>query len=252
MAAGVSWRRDGGVLRIQLDKPEKLNAVNTPMLAALRDAISVAGTDDSIRVVTLTGAGRGFCSGGDMSGEDTDAAAAGAAEVTEAITASTKPVVAGVRGAAVGVGCSLVLACDLAVVARSAFFQLAFAKVGLMTDGGISALLPATIGRARAARMALLAEKIDARTAFEWGMISHVVANEDYESEFDRIAMTLAAGPTLSYGWIKKALRASTLTELPTVQDIEVAGQEILHGTRDFREGMRSFRARTRPEFRGQ
>ena len=252
MTAGVSCHRDGGVLRVGLDKPEKLNAVNTPMLVALRDTISAAANDDSVRVMALTGAGRAFCSGGDLSGEDTKGAAAAAAEVIAAITESPKPFVAGVRGAAVGVGCSIALACDLAVVAQSAFFQLAFTKVGLMTDGGASALIPAAIGRARAVRMAFLAEKITAATAFEWGMISHVVADDNYEREFDDVVETLATGPTLSYGWIKRAMSASTLAELAAVQEIETRGQEILNRTEDFRAGVRSFRAQTPPDFRGR
>ncbi len=239
-------------MRVVLDKPDKLNAVNTPMLVALRDAISTAAIDDSIRVVTLTGAGRAFCSGGDLSGEDTDGATVAAAEVIAALTGSPKPVVAGVRGAAVGVGCSLALACDLTVVAQSAFFQLAFAKVGLMTDGGASALVPAAIGRARAVRMALLAEKVSAATAFEWGMISHVVPDDDYEREFGDVVQRLATGPTLSYSWIKRAFRTATLSELGETQRVEVEGQEALHRSEDLREGVLAFRDRRAPNFRGR
>lgn len=252
MGVGISCRRDGGVLRLVLDKSEKLNAVNTPMLLELRDAISAAATDDSVRVMTLTGAGRAFCSGGDMSGKDTGGAAAAAAEAIDALTDSPKPIVAGVRGAAVGVGCSLALACDLVVVAQSAFFQLAFTKVGLMTDGGASALLPAAVGRARAARMALLAERITATTAFEWGMISHVVPDDAYDAEFEAVAQALASGPTLSYGWIKRALKTSTLVELGRTRAIEVEGQELLHGSEDFREGVHAYRDRRDPQFRGR
>lgn len=240
------------MLRIVLDKPDKLNAVNTPMLTALRDAIRAAADDDSIRVISLTGAGRAFCAGGDLSGQDTDGATVAAAEVIAAITESPKPVVAGVRGAAVGVGCPLALACDLAVVARSAFFQLAFTKVGLMTDGGASALVPAAIGRARAARMALLAEKISATTAFEWGMISHVVPDEGYEVEFEAVVQAVADGPTLSYRWIKRALHTATLSELGKTQAVEIEGQEALHRSEDSREGVRAFRRRRKPQFRGR
>lgn len=251
-AAGVSCRHEGAVLRVVLDRPAKLNAVNTPMLVTLRDAVTAAAADDSVRVVTLTGAGRAFCAGGDLSGEETDGAAAAAAEVIGAITGAPKPVLAGVRGAAVGVGCSLALACDLAVAARSAFFQLAFTKVGLMTDGGASALVPAAIGRARAARMALLAEKISATTAFEWGMISHVVPDDAYDAEFEAVTQALAGGPTLSYRGIKRALRTATLSELGETQAAEFRGQEAVHRSEDLREGVRAFREHRKPQFRGR
>lgn len=252
MGSGISSHREDGVMRIVLDKPEKLNAVDTPMLSALRSALNGASSDDSVRVIALTGAGRAFCSGGDVGGRDTAGAGVAAAEVVEAITTCPKPVVAGVRGAAVGVGCSLVLACDLAVAAESAFFQLAFTKIGLMTDGGLSALLPAAIGRARANRLALLAEKLSATDAFEWGMISHVVPDGDYEGQFGHVVHTLATGPTLSYGWIKQAMAAGTLSELARVQDIETRGQDLLPRTEDFREGVRAFRAREKPRFQGR
>jgi len=252
VTAGVSSHRDGAVLRVALDRPEKLNAVNTPMLVALRDAISAAAIDDSVRAMTLTGTGRAFCSGGDLSGKDTRGATDVAADVIAAITDLPKPVVAGVRGAAVGVGCPLALACDLVVAAQSAFFQLAFTKVGLMTDGGAAALLPAAIGRARAARMALLAEKITATTAFEWGMISHVVPDDAYDAEFEAVAQALAGGPTLSYGWIKRALRTATLSELMETQTIEIEGQQALYHTADVREGVRAYRHRREPHFRGR
>jgi enoyl-CoA hydratase len=252
MGSGISSDRGGGVLRVVLDKPEKLNAVDTPMLVELRDTIAGAAADDSVRAIALTGAGRAFCAGGDVGGKNTAGAGATAAEVIEAITTSPKPVVAGVRGAAVGVGCSLVLACDLAVAAEPAFFQLAFSKIGLMTDGGLSALLPAAIGRARANRMALLAEKISATDAFEWGMISHLAADQDYEREFDEVVDALATGPTVSYGWIKRAMAAGTLTDLEAVHDIETQGQNLLPRTEDFREGVRAFRAGEKPRFQGR
>ncbi len=252
MSHGIISHREDGVLRLVLDKPEKLNAVDTPMLVALRDGVTAAASDDTVRAIAVTGAGRAFCSGGDVGGRNTSGAGVAAAEVIEAITTSPKPVIAAVHGAAVGVGCSLVLACDLAVVAQSAFFQLAFAKIGLMTDGGLSVLLPAAIGRARANRMALLAERISAADAFNWGMISHLVPDADYERTFNEIVQALATGPTQSYGWIKRAMAAGTLTAMPAVQEVEVSGQELLPRTADFREGVRAFRAREQPRFEGR
>jgi enoyl-CoA hydratase len=248
---GVSASRDGAILRLTLDRPDKLNAVDTPLLTELAARLAEAAADDSVRAVLLTGAGRAFCSGGDLTGGDTQGAVEAANAVVRAITALPKPVVAGVHGPAVGFGCPLALACDLVVAARSAFFQLAFSRVGLMPDGGASTLLPAAIGRARAARMALTAEKVSAAVAFEWGMISHVVDDADYEAELAEVTWAVAGGPTQSYQWIKRALAAATLSELEPVLAIEADGQQQLAKTSDFAEGVRAFRGRRRAEFKG-
>jgi enoyl-CoA hydratase len=248
---GVSVEHDGAVLRIRLDRPEKLNAVDTPMLDALSAHIRSAETDESIRAVLLTGAGRGFCSGGDLTGGDTAGAADAANRVVRAITSLPKPVVAGVHGGAVGFGCALALSCDLVVAASSAYFQLAFTRVGLMPDGGASALLAELIGRARTARMAMTAERVPAATAFEWGMISHLTGEDDYQSVLANVLRSVSGGPTLAFGWTKRALAAATLSELEAVQAVEAEGQLALIDTADFREGARAFRERRTPEFRG-
>jgi enoyl-CoA hydratase len=249
---GISVDQDGTVLRIRLDRPEKLNAVDTPMLDELSSQLGNAAADDSVRTVLLTGAGRAFCSGGDLTGGDTAGAADAANRVVRAITSLPKPVIAGVHGAAVGFGCALALACDLVVAAPSAYFQLAFTRVGLMPDGGTSALLPGLIGRARTARMAMTAEKITAATAFEWGMISHVTSEDDYQSVLKDVLRSVSGGPTLAFGWTKRALAVATLGELEPVQAIEAEGQLALIGTADFREGARAFRERRTPNFRGR
>ncbi len=241
----------GTVLRIRLDRPEKLNAVDTPMLEELWARLGAAGTDASVRAVLITGAGRAFCSGGDLTGTDTAGAVHAANRVVRAITALPKPVVAGVRGAAVGFGCPLALACDLVVAASSAYFQLAFSRVGLMPDGGSCALLPGLIGRARAARMAMTAERVDAATAFEWGMISHVAAADDFDAVLAQVLRSVSEGPTVSFGWTKRALAAATLGGLEPVQAIEAQGQLALVDTADFREGLRAFRERRAAVFSG-
>jgi enoyl-CoA hydratase len=248
---GVSVEHDGAVLRIRLDRPEKLNAVDTPMLDELSAHIRAAETDESVRAVLLTGAGRGFCSGGDLTGGDTAGAADAANRLVRAITSLPKPVVAGVHGGAVGFGCALALSCDLVVAAPSAYFQLAFTRVGLMPDGGASALLPWLIGRARAARMAMTAERVSAAIAFEWGMVSHFTGEDDYQSALADVLRSVSGGPTLAFGWTKRALAAATLSELEAVQAIEAEGQLALIDTADFREGARAFRERRSPEFRG-
>ena len=248
---GISAERDGAILRIRLDRPEKLNAVDTPMLDELSARLGDAA-DDAVRAVLLTGAGRAFCSGGDLTGGDTEGAAHAANRVVQTIIALPKPVVAGVHGAAVGFGCPLALACDLVVAAPSAYFQLAFSRVGLMPDGGASALLPGLIGRARTARMAITAEKVYAATAFEWGMISHLTGDDDYDGVLGAVLGSVAQGPTVSFGWTKRALAAATLGDLDSVQTIEAEGQLVLVDTADFKEGTRAFRERRDAEFRGQ
>ncbi|GAC1642744.1 MAG: enoyl-CoA hydratase [Mycobacterium sp.] len=248
---GISASRDGGILRLTLDRPDKRNAVDTPLLGELLRRLYAAAEGDVVRAMLLTGAGRAFCSGGDLTGEKTQGAALAANEVVRAITGLPRPVVAGVHGPAVGFGCPLALACDLVVAARSAFFQLAFSNVGLMPDGGASVLLPAAIGRPRAARMALTAEKVSAAVAFEWGMISHVVDDEAYEAELEKVVQAVAQGPTLSYQWTKRALAAATLSELEPVQAIEADGQQRLVKTSDFAEGARAFRYRRAADFKG-
>ena len=251
MVNGISVEHDGAELRIRLDRPEKLNAVDTPMLDELRARLSDAEADESVRAVLLTGAGRAFCSGGDLTGGDTAGAADAANRVVRAITSLPKPVVAGVHGGAVGFGCALALACDLVVAAPSAYFQLAFTRVGLMPDGGSCALLPGLIGRGRAARMAMTAERVSAATAFEWGMISYLTGEDDYQSVLADVLRSVSGGPTLALGWTKRALAAATLGELEPVQAIEAEGQLALIDTYDFREGVRAFRERRSPDFRG-
>jgi enoyl-CoA hydratase len=247
----ISVEHDGAVLRIRLERPEKLNAVDTPMLDELCAQIRAAEANELVRAVLLSGAGRGFCSGGDLSGDDTAGAAHAANRVVRAITSLPKPVVAAVHGPVVGFGCALALACDLVVAAPSAYFQLAFTRVGLMPDGGASALLPGLIGRARTARMAMTAEKVTAAAAFEWGMITHLTGEGDYQSVLADVLRAVSGGPTVAFGWTKRALAAAALTELEAVQAIEAEGQLALIDTADFREGARAFRQRRSPDFHG-
>ncbi|OFB36783.1 crotonase [Mycolicibacterium sp. (ex Dasyatis americana)] len=241
----VLTTREGDVLRIVLNRPEKLNAVNTPMLAELKRVLDEAAADET-SVVVLTGAGRAFCSGGDLSGKQTNGAGELANAVVQAIIESPKPVVAGVHGHVAGVGCPLALACDLVVAARSASFQLAFSRVGLMPDAGTAAILPAAIGRPRATRMALLGEKVLAPQAFEWGMISHLVDDGDFEAELASVSreLVVTSGPAIAR--IKQAIRVGTMTTLAAVQADELQGQYALTETSEFRQSVAAFRGSTR------
>jgi enoyl-CoA hydratase len=171
--------------------------------------------------------------------------------VTRALVALDKPVVASVGGVAAGVGCSMALACDLAVAAESASFLLAFSRIGLMPDGGATATVAASVGRARAMRMALLGERLPAHAAYDAGLVSHVVADDELDATVDGLAARLAAGPPLSYAATKKAVNAATLGQLDEALERERTGQTILLRTDDVAEGMRAFGEKRRPRFTG-
>jgi enoyl-CoA hydratase len=245
-----------GVLTVTLDRPESLNSLTAQMLNGIADTLAKAATDPAVRVVRLGGAGRGFSSGAGISESDQtaqshDAAATlhAANRAVQAIVSLPKPVVAAVHGPAAGVGVSLALACDVIIASEQAFFLLAFTKIGLMPDGGASALVAAAIGRVRAMRMALLAERLSAADAYAHGLVSGVYPADDFETEVDRVIATLVAGPAVALRKTKQAINAATLTELDGAFDRESAGQLQLLDSPDFREGTRAFQQRRSARF---
>jgi 2-(1,2-epoxy-1,2-dihydrophenyl)acetyl-CoA isomerase len=258
----ITVRRRGAAAIVALDRPDTLNAWNRRLAVELRDALADAAADDAVRAVCVTGAGRGFSSGVDLrdSGARTTAdghLALGAllAEqcnpIIVAIRRMPKPVVAAVNGAAVGIGCSLALAADLVVAKESAFFQLAFANVGLVPDGGSSSFVPQRVGFARAAEMALLGERVDARAAVEQGLINRAVPDEDFEAEVEALVDRLAAGPTRAYAAIKRQLNAWAYGRLEEQLGLEAALQQEMSASADFAEGVAAFVAKRPASFRG-
>jgi enoyl-CoA hydratase len=249
--------RDEGALWLTFNRPGVLNAFSDELSVALAERLEGAASDDDVRVVVLTGAGAAFSAGADISGEDAherfDVRALDAANrIIRAVTSCPKPVVAAVNGVAAGVGCSTALAADLVVAAESAAFLLAFARIGLMPDGGSSATVAAAIGRARAMRMALLAEPLPAREAYAAGLVSHVATDEEFPALVDTVVRRLARGAPLAQAATKKAVNAATLTELEPALERERTGQTILLRTDDVAEGMRAFTEQRRPHFRGR
>jgi enoyl-CoA hydratase len=246
---------DGGVLTLTLNRPESLNALSGPMLTTLAETLERAAGDPAVRVVRLGGAGRGFSSGAgisedDQAGADTPALVLDAANrAVRAIVALPQPVVAVVHGPAAGVGASLALACDLVLASEKAYFLLAFTKIGLMPDGGASALIAAAVGRIRAMRMALLAERISAQEAYAWGLVSAVHPADDLDAAVSAVLTTLVGGPAVALRKTKDAVNAATLTELEGALEREKAGQLTLLAAHDFREGTRAFQQRRAPEF---
>lgn len=241
-----------GVLRLQLSRPEKLNAVTTGLLQELAEAVDSAADDPAVRAVTLSGAGRGFCSGADLSTDVEGATVESANDAVRAIRDARVPVIAMVHGPAAGVGCSLALASDLVLMARSSYLMLAFTRIGLMPDGGATALVAASAGRARAMRMALLAEKIPAETALEWGLVGAVVDDDTLEQEGAELAARLAHGPTTAFAYTKQAINAASLTQLEGAFARESDGQMLLTAAPDFAEGVAAFEERREPRFTGR
>ena len=248
---------DGGLLTVTLNRPDSLNSLNSAMLRALADVLTHAADDPAVRVVRLGGAGRGFSSGAGISADDQsdrrpdtpDEVLAEANRAVQAIVSLPKPVVAVVQGPTAGVGVSLALACDIVLASEKAFFLLAFTKIGLMPDGGASALVAASIGRARAMKMALLAERVSAAEALSSGLVSAVYPADELEAGVAAVIDKLASGPAVALRKTKQAINAATLTELDAAIGRESEGQLILLGTKDFREGTRAFQEHRSPTF---
>ncbi|QFS93149.1 1,2-epoxyphenylacetyl-CoA isomerase [Mycobacterium sp. THAF192] len=249
---------DGGVLAVTLNRPDSLNSLTAPMLATFAEALEKAATDPRVRVVRVGGAGRGFSSGAGISEEDhaNPGTAGTPADVLDAanrciraIVNLPQPAVSVVQGPAAGVGVSLALACDVVLASDKAFFMLAFTKIGLMPDGGASALIAAAVGRTRAMRMALLAERIPAPEAFDWGLVSAVHPAGELDAEVDKVIATLVGGPAAALRKTKDAINAATLTELESALEREKRGQLTLLESADFREGTRAFQQRRAAKF---
>jgi enoyl-CoA hydratase len=248
---------DGGLLTVTLNRPDSLNSLNAAMLRRLADVLTHASDDPVVRVVRLGGAGRGFSSGAGISADDQsnrrpdrpDEVLVEANRAVQAIVSLPKPVVAVVQGPTAGVGVSLALACDIVLASEKAFFLLAFTKIGLMPDGGASALVAASIGRARAMKMALLAERASAAEALSSGLGSAVYPADELEAGVAAVIGKLASGPAVALRKTKQAINAATLTELDAAIGRESDGQRILLGTKDFREGTKAFQEHRSPTF---
>jgi len=264
MAETVTLRRgasNDAELRIELNRPDSMNAWDVQLGLDLRAAVEEAAADDSVRSVTITGAGRGFSSGADLKA-GFEPTAEGHPDVGTAlreryhpiittIREMPKPVLAAVNGPAVGIGCSLALACDLIVARESAYFLLAFVNIGLVPDGGSSLFVPARVGHTRAAEMAMLGERVPALKALEWGLINRVAADDAFDAEVDALAETLATGPTRSYAGSKRQLNAWIYAGMEDQLELEAEVQQQMAGSGDFIEGVQAFLGKRPPEFKG-
>jgi 2-(1,2-epoxy-1,2-dihydrophenyl)acetyl-CoA isomerase len=245
------------VATITLARPDRLNALSAQTLEELRAAVEESGRSGA-RCLLLTGEGRGFSSGADLgSGGGLPADAGEALEkyynpLIEAIFALPIPVVAAVNGPAAGAGCSLALAADIVIAARSAYFLQAFVNIGLIPDAGATWLLPRLAGRARAMEMMMLGERVPAEQALEWGLISRVVEDEALESEAVALATRLAQGPTVALGLIRKLAREAADIPLSDALAAERAAQREAGETTDFRGAVMAFLQKQQPRFEGK
>jgi 2-(1,2-epoxy-1,2-dihydrophenyl)acetyl-CoA isomerase len=258
----VDLTKDGPAARILLNRPDALNAWNEQFGRDLLDVVEDVGGDDSVRAVLITGAGRGFSSGADLkeqrsAGEDgVPDLSARLREIYHPIITGLrempKPVVAAVNGPAVGIGCSLALAADLVVAAESAYFLLAFVNIGLVPDGGSTAFIPARVGYARAAEMAMLGERVPAEQALDWGLVNRVVPDGELESEAGALLERLANGPTRSYAGAKKLLNRRLYADLEGQLEAEADAQREQGHSQDFVEGVMAFVEKRAAKFTGQ
>ena len=250
-----------GLATLTLNAPDKLNAVSRKMIAELKECWEGLAGDNAVRAVLLTGAGRGFCAGADLADPDRDSSAtadSGAAldkffnPVIRTMRAMPKPIIAAVNGVAAGVGMSFVMASDIAIAAKSASFLQAFARIGLLPDGGSTWFLPRLVGDARARALAMLAPQISAEQARQWGLVWDVVEDADLMKAATEVARRLADGHTQSLARIKEAMNRASTGTLAAQLDVERDFQRELGKSADFKEGVAAFLAKRKPVFKGK
>jgi 2-(1,2-epoxy-1,2-dihydrophenyl)acetyl-CoA isomerase len=256
----IRVERDGPLLTITLNRPERLNAMPPQMADELGQAFYDLG---DARAVLITGEGKGFCSGADLAARGSGSALGGKGGSHEALInhynpaisqliRANVPVICAVNGPAAGVGCSLALAADFTIAAKSAYFLQAFVNIGLVPDGGSTWLLARAIGRARATRMMMLGEKISGQQAEEWGLVYKCVEDADLMAEARALAEKLANGPTVAYATMKRNIATALDQNLQMVLLAEAEGQRIAGATKDAMEGGMAFLQKRKAEFKGE
>ena len=246
------------IATITLNRPERMNACSLDMAGEINDALS---TMAGARALIITGAGRGFCSGADLSARGERSIAGGEGSYVALtrhynplmmkLARLEMPIVTAVNGAAAGVGCSLGLAGDFVIAGRSGYFLQAFVNIGLVPDGGASWMLPRMVGKARATEMMMLGERISGEKAAEWGLIYKCVEDEALQAEARALATRLASGPTVAYAVMRKNIVTALESSYSQALLAEAEGQRVAAGTADAGEGGTAFLEKRKPEFKG-
>jgi len=251
--------RSGAVTRLRFNRPDRLNAIDAAMAAALRDAVAGLAQDPNLRCVVLCGTGRAFMAGGDIGAfQGPEALAeirrilAPMHEAVAGLAALPVPVLASVQGAAAGAGLSLALGADLAIAAEDARFALGYLKLGTVPDCGGTWVLPRLLGLRGAMGLALLGDELDGKAALAAGLVNRLVPAAGLESATEALAQQLASGPTAAFGRAKALLRAASGQDLAAQLQAEEAAFLASAGTADFAEGVAAFLGRRRAQFQGR
>lgn len=250
---------DGPVATVTINRPRVRNSLTVNTFAELGRAVEAVQNDPAVRVMILTGAGEAFSAGGDLrdiqarsAGRTFDEEMAAVTRLVRALAGLPKPAIAAVNGAAVGAGWSLALACDLVIAAESAFFSMAFVRVGLVPDFGATFFLPRLAGLLAAKRLVFTGETITAKEAERLGLVTRVVPPEELRSYANELARRLAAGPPKALAFAKAMLNKSLSADLTTMLEEEGYAQAVCLATRDGQEGLSAFLEKRPPSFQGR
>ncbi len=258
----IEFEITDGVAVLTLNRPDRMNSFNTEMHAEVRDAIKQVKKSEEVRCLLITGNGRGFCAGQDLSDRNVDpnAEMPNLGESIEknynplirSLQALEMPVICAVNGVAAGAGANIAFACDIVLAARSASFIQAFCKIGLVPDSGGTWTLPRLVGHARAMALSMLGDKISAEQAMAWGMIWKCVDDESLKDEALAMAKQLATQPTKGLALIKRAIQSSWDNSFDEQLDLERDLQTLAGRTEDYREGVSAFMNKRQPSFKGK
>lgn len=259
----VRYETTGGVATITLDRPDAMNSLDVPTKVALRDAVTAAAEDEAVRCVVLTGTGRAFCVGQDLKehvsileSDDDSVLFSTVPEhynpIVQAVASMPKPVVAAVNGVAAGAGASLAFACDFRILADTAGFNLAFSGIALSCDTGASWTLPRLVGRAKALELLYFPRTLSSAESEELGLATKVVPADELMSEAGALAARLAAGPTVSYGAIRRSVLHSAGNDLPSSLAFEAEMMALTGATADHRNAVHAFVSKQKPTFEGK